>query len=297
MFDKVLVLADHGDPNHPALRRALACTGQGGEVEIFDAVYEPMLEGYLGNKAVYEPLRSRVLAERRARAAALAHAVESWGVRGTAHAIWAHPLHRAVADEVAARGIGLVVIAPARAQGGLSHSEWQLVTSCPAPVLVVKSDAQSPYRSIVAAVDPFHSHAKPADLDGAILRHAKALQADMRAALTVLHCYTPVEYFGADLGQPPAHDPAFADGRQEALQALCRDAGLPPAAAKLVAGAPHTVLESLAERGEADLIVMGALARGRFAELVVGNTAERVLHHGQPDVLIVKPQDPARVAR
>jgi len=49
------------------------------------------------------------------------------------------------------------------------------------------------------------------------------------------------------------------------------------------------VLAKMQQRGEADLVVMGALARGRFAELVVGNTAERVLHYGNSDVLVVTP--------
>ena len=43
-------------------------------------------------------------------------------------------------------------------------------------------------------------------------------------------------------------------------------------------------------RGEADLVVMGALARGRFAELILGNTAERVLHAASGDVLLVAPR-------
>jgi nucleotide-binding universal stress UspA family protein len=34
---------------------------------------------------------------------------------------------------------------------------------------------------------------------------------------------------------------------------------------------------------------MGALARGRLKELVIGSTAERVLHRAHGDVLIVKP--------
>jgi nucleotide-binding universal stress UspA family protein len=34
---------------------------------------------------------------------------------------------------------------------------------------------------------------------------------------------------------------------------------------------------------------MGALARGRFAELILGNTAERVLHGGSGDALLVSP--------
>ena len=60
-------------------------------------------------------------------------------------------------------------------------------------------------------------------------------------------------------------------------------------AAKLLSGPPHTVLTDMQKRGEADLVVMGAIARGRIAELVLGNTAERVLHYGTGDVLVVTP--------
>jgi universal stress protein E len=296
MFNKVLLLADGDDPNQPALRRALQCVDDEGELDVFAVVYEPALEGYMGNKEIYESLRSRVLGERRERVAALARAAESWGVKAVSNAVWAHPLTKAVGEEVAARGIDLVVAAPAEvhpggggATTGLSHSVWQLVTGCPAPMLVVKSDGQAKYRRIVAAVDPFHTHAKPAALDAEILRLAKATQAVHDAELTVLHCYMPLAYFGADLGLLPTQDAAMTAARQEALDALCRDAGIPSTAAKLVAGAPHNVLQGLQRNGEADLIVMGALARGRFAELLLGSTAERVLHHGRGDVLVVKP--------
>jgi universal stress protein E len=290
MFKNVLVLADGADPNQPALRRAMTCVDDSGQVAILDVVYEPMLEAYLGNREIYEPLRRRVVGERRERAAALARAVESWGVRGTANAVWNQHVHAAVVNEVIAKDIDLVVTAPV-AGSGLSHNDWQLVANCPAPFLVVKSDGQVKYRSVVAAVDPFHAHAKPADLDAAIVRNAKALQALTGATLAVLHCYLPLHYFGADLGQPVSQDPNFVDGRQVALARLCRDAGLPAESARIVAGAPQGVLRAMHERGEADLVVMGALARGRLKELLIGNTAERVLHRGGADVLLIKPPD------
>jgi universal stress protein E len=296
MFDKVLVLADGDDPNQPALRRALECVAEGGRIEILAVVYEPMLEGYLGNKQVYEPLRRRVLDERSERAAALARAVESEGVRSSAKAVWSHPMHAAVAAEVAAGGVDLVVAVPANLHqgggargGGLTHGDWQVVTSCGAPLLMVKSDGRTPYRSVVAAVDPFHTHAKPAELDREILRKAHALSRRTRATLTALHCYLPLEYFGADLTQIAPSDARLVDGRLEAVQALCADAGISKDAAKLVAGIPHAVLSDMQQRGEADVVVMGALARGRFAELILGNTAERVLHHGTGDVLVLTP--------
>ena len=296
MFKKLLVLTDGDDPRQPAVRRAVECVPDGGEIEIFSIVYEPMLEGYLGNKEIYEPLRRRVLDERRERAAALARAVESEGVRASSKAVWSHPMHAAVAAEVDASSIDLVVAAPANLHqaggsrgGGLTHGDWQVVTSARAPLLIVKSDGRTPYRSIVAAVDPFHTHAKPAALDGVILRVAKQLQERTGATVSALHCYFPIEYFGADLARIPPSDPRLIDARLEAVRALCAEARVPMEAARLVAGAPHSVLTDMQQRREADLIVMGALARGRFAELVLGNTAERVLHYGNGDVLVVTP--------
>jgi universal stress protein E len=60
-----------------------------------------------------------------------------------------------------------------------------------------------------------------------------------------------------------------------------------------VVGTPHDVLRTMQQRGEADVIVMGALARGRVAEFIVGNTAERVLHDASADVLLVAPRGSA----
>jgi universal stress protein E len=295
MFKKVLVLADGDDPNHPALRRALSLVAEEGEIVILAVAYEPMLDAYLGNKEIHGPLRRRVLEERQARAAELARAVETEGVRASAKAIWAHPMHAAVASEVLTQGYDLVVAAPANlhgsgpaARGGLTHSDWQVVVSCPAPLLVVTGDGRAQYRNIVAAVDPLHSHAKPEDLDAQVLRYAKLLQIQTRASVAVVHCHAPLDYFGADLTYVPARSPGAVDVRLAAVRALCTAAGMPEEAARLTPGVPHEVLYSLQGRGEADLIVMGALARGRLAEIVLGSTAERVLHRGRGDVLVVK---------
>jgi universal stress protein E len=289
MLERILVIPNAEDPSQPAMRRAAQCAAATTEIEVFDVVYEPLLEGYLGNREIYEPLRARVLRERLERAQKLAKTFADSGLRSSANAVWSHPLDRVVAEEVRARQVGLVVAAPLHGRAaGLSHSDWRLVLSCPVPVLLVKSDGVERYRNIVAAVDPFHSHAKPADLDTAILHAAKELRAQSGATLTVVHCFTPVAYFGADLSPPPP--PAGADDhRLGALRELLRAADLPPGAGRLVAGAAHTVVHDMMERGEADLVVMGALARGRLKELLIGSTAERVLHGGRTDVLLVKP--------
>lgn len=290
MFAKILVLPGSDDPDQAVLRRVRQCAGQSSEVEVFDVAYEPLLESYLGHKDVYESLRGRVLDERRERVESLARQLVGVARKASGRAVWDHPRHRVVADEVRSSRSDLLVAAPQHGpESALMHGDWQLVVACPAPTLVVRTDGARPYRKIVAAVDPFHEHAKPADLDTAILAQAKALQQLTGAALTVRYCHTPISYFGADLGTLPPVDPRLDDRRREVLRELVVSAGLPPGAARLEIGAAHTVLEDLVDTGEADLVVMGALARGRIRELFIGSTTERVLAHGGADVLVVKP--------
>lgn len=289
-FEKVLVLAGWPDKEPPALARAFEAAAPGGALHVLDVVYVSALEGYMGNTEIYEPLRRRVLDERRDAARALAARAAARGFAASAEAVWDHPFAEAVAHRALEGGAGLVVAAPAleSAGAGLAHSDWQLVLQCPAPTLIVKSNAAVPYRHVVAAVDPFHTHAKPAGLDEAILRNARALADAAQARLTALHCHVPLGYFGADLasGAGTVAEPSVQLSAE--LGALVRRAGVTVDAARVVAGAPETVLEAMSRAGDADVIVMGALKRGRLTELIVGHTAERVLHHVSSDVMVVK---------
>jgi universal stress protein E len=289
MANNILVLTSGRTGEPPVVKRALEVAAAGAELELFDVVYEPLLEGYMGNREIYEPLRRRVVAEREERAAELARSAAASGRRTSAKAVWDHPLHEAVAKEVRARNADLLVAAPTlHGTAGMTHSDWQLVLTSPAPTLVVKSEAAVPYAQIVAAVDPLHAHAKPAALDAEILRHAQSLAAATGAQLTVLHCYTPVPYFGADLRTlPAAHDP---DQRRQAVETLLAQAGIDAAVARVVAGDTDEVIGSLAASGAADLVVMGVLARSWPKQVLIGHTAERVLHQVNVDVLVVKPQ-------
>ena len=290
MFKRIVVLPQGKDPKQAVLERAALCASQGTEITVLDVFYEPALEGYLGNKAVYEPLRNRVLAERQEVAAALGNTLIARGLDALGKAVWAPSREEAIEQYVKAREVDLVVAAPLDGgRGGLSASDWRLLSRCPVPVLIVRGPAADRrYKHIVAAVDPFHAHAKPAALDAAILRAATKLQANTSATLTALHCFGPPEFFRADV-RLAMRDHELEKSRREALAELVSEAGLPAATMKVVAGEPHAVLQAMTESGEADVIVMGAIARGRIKDWIIGSTAERVLYRTQVDVLAVHP--------
>jgi universal stress protein E len=295
MYNKILLIPASGGAEQPAVQRVLALgTRSSVEVEVFEPVYESLLEGYYGNKEIYEPLRRRLVQERLEHALVLAAELKAGGCHVSADAVWDHPLDRAIARRVVARDIDLVVTQPlAGRAGALSNADWRLLAICPAPVLVVNSDGTTQYRHIAAAVDPLHAHAKPAELDEAILEHAKALQSLSGADLRVLHCFVPLAQLGAgaDFDQLPLKDAesAFEQGRRHEVEQLVAKAGLPRSVIELSSGRPEAVLQRMAEHGEADLVIMGALSRGRLKDFLIGSTAERVLHRSTVDVLAVKP--------
>ena len=289
MFERIVVLSHGDDPAQPALQRAALCAARTSRVVVLDVVHEPLLDGYAGNTAIYEPLRKRVLAERRQHADALAAAVASHGIPSIGMSIWAARREDALAELARSERVDLVVTTPRDGgRGGLSSSDWRLLATSPAPVLMVRKPDVRQYRNIVAAVDPFHAHAKPAVLDQRILAVAARLQAQTSAALAVLHCYAPPGILVADSRVEAQPEDIDAE-RRRVLAGLLGDAGLPESAGKLVPGAPHAVIQTMADSGEADVIVMGALARGRIHEWLIGNTAERVLHRTRVDVLAVNP--------
>jgi universal stress protein E len=291
MFRKMLVLVRGAHSAQPAVQRAALLAGRNTRVVLIDLVHEPMLDSYMGNSAVYEPLRKRVVTERAADVQRLVATLHERGLDVEGKAVWDHPLDEAMAREVRSHDADLVIIAPSSESAGLTHNEWRLVSTCPVPVLVAKGLASVAYRHIVAAVDPLHAHSKPADLDLAILTYAHDLQTRTRGTLSALHCFVPVEYFGADLATPPG-DTLKEDARRAEVKNVLRQTGLPASAARVETGPTHEAIKRLVDGGEADLVVMGVLARGRIKDWLIGSTAERVLHGVPVDVLAVKPLEP-----
>lgn len=296
MFEKILLIPGPRGADEPAFKRVLSLTASfTAEIEVFDPVYEPLLEGYFGDNEIYEKLRTRLVAERLEAAQQLADVLKAKGHNASAAAAWDHPPDRAIARRANARDVDLVVTQPLEGhRAALSHADWRLVATCPVPVLVVKSEARSDYGKIVAAVDPIHAHAKPAELDDTILTHAKSLQAALGAELEVLHCFVPLSDLSAgEAGGVPlvTAEEALEDARRHALESLVADAGLPASVIRLETGKADVVLNRLIDDGEADLVIMGALSRGRLKDFVIGSTAERVLHGGHGDVLTVRPTE------
>ena len=156
----------------------------------------------------------------------------------------------------------LVIAEPLEGRAGaLSQGDWRLISSCPVPLLLVRSEAATDYKHIVAAVDPFHTHGKPAELDEEIIHAAQALTGATQADVQVVHCFVPLTSVApcADAAWLPIDDAerSLETYREDSLQELVTTTGLDSTAVRLIKGKPDKILLSMVESGEADLLGHG----------------------------------------
>jgi universal stress protein E len=176
----------------------------------------------------------------------------------------------------------------------LRFNDWELLRRSPVPVLLVKR--AQPWRrpGVLAAIDPMHSFAKPARLDGEIMSAAQLVAEALGGKLHLAHAY-PGALLPAERLSPVSAELAITLERQATREArksfadAVETAGLSGARKHFVSGHAVDVIPKLAKQQHVQLVVMGAVSRSGLKRLVIGNIAEQVLDALPCDVLVMKP--------
>ncbi|HVN46858.1 MAG TPA: universal stress protein [Steroidobacteraceae bacterium] len=281
-------------------------------VELFHAIDEPDPERSFPETVTFqefEALRAAIEQRYQQRLERLARDPALRGIKVRCTTSWEYPAHDAVIRRALATRSDLVVAAARGHRFGarllLRNTDWELIRHCPVPLLLVKSPR--PYRSplVLAAVDPFHRHARPASLDVRLLQAGAGLARELRGRLEVFHAYMPL--VGLEpmaiaaapvITMPPELEEAHIAQVRRVVSQLAAKAGLPRARCHIRMGEVSNELSAFARRSGAAIVVMGAVSRSAMARLFIGNAAERTLDQLSCDVLIVKPRGfPVTVAR
>lgn len=177
----------------------------------------------------------------------------------------------------------------------LDQTDWELIRNCPCPLWLSKSSRLSPDARILAAIDPFHSRAKPARLDDIILRTALQVAGGRPEKVIACHAYTPpsvvMPAMTAELYWQPLSEKELRRYETNVRRTVDRRLAryrIPPRNRLAVPGDPPVVLARLAKKRRVGLIVMGAISRSALTRFFIGSTAERVIDDVQCDVLVVK---------
>jgi universal stress protein E len=178
-------------------------------------------------------------------------------------------------------------------------TDWQLIRSCRYPLWLVKPHEVRERPVIIAAVDPTHSHDKPASLDQVITEHALAIGSATKGEVHLLHTYHRLIGVGREATRTfkPIELPIeqLSDKIQrehrEKLDALAKANDFDEEHTHQLPGDTKEILPTFARTISADLVVMGALARWGLKRAILGSTAEKVLDHLPCDILIVRNND------
>jgi universal stress protein E len=236
----------------------------------------------------------------RARLERLAAPLRKCGLRVSTAAEWDYPAAEAIVREARSCAADLVVVARSghhRLPALLGYTDWELLRSCPVPVLMVRTRARRGRECVVAAVDPQHAYAKPAALDGQILALAAAAGEALHGSVHAVHVLAP--WLATSAGSASRGPASPGRAARSALRRECAAAGVATPRLHIMPGDPVEALPRTARRLHASVFVMGAMSRSGLRRLFVGNTAERVLDSLACDVLVVHPAgfDPRLPAR
>ena len=302
-----ILLAIHDLKRAPrgALRKAGALArAAGATLELFHAIDEPDPGASWPETATAEFVTRRRAAiashcQRRLERLAGAESLRRLRVRCTSS--WDYPAHEAIVRRALASRADLVIAATRHHVPGarllLRNTDWELIRHCPVPLLLVKSARDYRRPVILTAVDPFHAHARPADLDARLLAAGASCARLLHGTLHVFHAYMPLVNVAMMpvstaplLTVPPEVEEAH--GRQIAreIDRLAAGAGVPRARRHIYMGDVADELTAAARATRAGVVVMGAVSRSALKRLFIGNAAERVLDALECDVLIVKPR-------
>jgi universal stress protein E len=250
--------------------------------------------------------RHRLIRDDVNRLAELAKRLPDPDVRATFDARWARRLDEAVVSKVAEMKPWLVVKhaehSAALHKMFVSSADWQLIRTCPAPLLLAKTHGAPAATHVIAAVDPMHEHDKPADLDREILRFAKQLSTASGGNLHVAHMFDPTSAIATSLNGISTMTPqSFAtveeiaksveETHRRALEQLLGEVEIERYELHFERGSVRELLPALVRRVDAGFVVLGAVPRGALARMFLGSTAEEVVDRLPCDMVVIKPPD------
>jgi universal stress protein E len=295
----------------PAVNKAAQIAkGLGAQLTLFHDIATPLYaEAWHGREIDVRSWQREVQTARREQLEKLAARIRKHGIDVDVAADWDYPPYEAIIRKAQRISADLVVIENHHGSGRhparwlLSYTDWELLRTCPMPVLLVKNRRLYHRPRVLAAIDPSHAFAKPANLDRQILRAGAQLVHALHGELHALHVYYPALPVVPAMPDGPLAD--ITDAHEEIERAAQRELAravdgfeVKPSHRHLVEGRPNDVIPRTAKRERSAIVAMGVVSRSGLKRFFIGNTAEFVMDAVTADILVVKgPDFASRVPR
>jgi universal stress protein A len=125
-----------------------------------------------------------------------------------------------------------------------------------------------------------------------VLNKAMTISKSFNSKISVIHVLEPLSFaYGGDIPMDlTSLQEQIADQAQKQLAKLCEPHTISSAQQHIILGHTQTEVHRVAEEQQVDLVVTGSHGRHGFA-LILGSTANAILHGAKCDVLAVRITD------
>lgn len=208
------------------------------------------------------------------------------------HVAWGKDLTVAVLDYCKKIDPVLVVKRVTSKNKQVFHTptDWHLIQHCPAPLLISPLKTFKKKPSVMVALDLATKVKSKAALNHRLMAAAKRLADSSGAELHAACCVSVSPILTElDMVEPQEEKRKMKEKVKPLLAEFQRDYGLEPANTHFKVGKPNKVLNSLAQKLKADVVVIGAAGRKGMKGHLLGSTSEQMIQHLYTDMLLIRP--------
>lgn len=172
--------------------------------------------------------------------------------------------------------------------------DWNLMRSCPAPLMLVKDGHWDEVGQVLAAVDPAPEDDDQHRLNQSVLEQARSLADQLDFELHLVSAYPPPPVFApvsVAVKQQVNYRSKMMAMVDENLEALASSYGVKQENLHASEGPVDWVVPKVADELVAEFVVLGNVARQGKSGLSIGSTAESTLDALNTNVLMVRAYD------
>lgn len=299
-INHILVVLDSDHPEQHAFDRALALASSvKADITILGSCYESYCEESSSLEVeTKHQIKSALMNNCELWLESFVSEGKSKGLEISTEVHWQKNLHNAVMASMNKSNFDLVIKGTYPHLGIVdrifTHSDWSLLRHCPAPVLLVKSSKPWANNRILASIDATSHDEGHRLINENILDFAEHLSDHFKTDLHLVNSYPMVALAFAMVPEVTAPDDIqkyITEQHKNECEQYANKYSINDDHIHITEGDPDDVVEIMAKEIEADLIVIGSVAREGLSGVLLGNTAERIVDRVSADVLVIKPLD------
>jgi universal stress protein E len=187
-------------------------------------------------------------------------------------------------------GIDLVIKAGHRSESLVyTPLDWQLIRQLPCPIIIAVDHEITPERKLLVALDVHSNNPGQQELDRKVLAWAGRWANANNFTIYIASCIeAPEPLTSTDVEMLMDLETRMRPQVEPTIRFLLEELSLSCKGILVSAGSTDVVLQRLAEELNADLVVMGYTARHGLGSLLIGHTAEKVMHRLDRNLAVVQ---------